>query len=90
MATVFLPTPLRRFANGQAKVQVEGATLAQLFDNLDSAYPGLKERLFDEGGEIKRFIQVFINEEDARTLQGLATPLSGRDEVSIVPAMAGG
>ncbi len=90
MATVFLPTPLRRYAEGQSKVQVEGATLGDVLNNLDTSYPGLKDRLFDESGEIKRFIQVFVNEDDARTLQGKATPVGPRDEVSIVPAMAGG
>ena len=90
MATVFLPTPLRRYANGAAKVQAEGTTLGQVFDNLEQSYPGLKERLYDESGEIKRFIQVFVNDEDVRSLQGPATPVGPRDEVSIVPAMAGG
>jgi len=90
MATVFLPTPLRRYADGQSKVQVDGATLGDILTNLDTAYPGLKDRLFDESGEIKRFIQVFVNEEDVRALQGQATPVGPRDEVSIVPAMAGG
>lgn len=90
MATIFLPTPLRRYADGQSKVQVEGATLGELLTNLDTTYPGLKDRLFDESGDIKRFIQVFVNEEDARALQGKDTPVGPRDEVSIVPAMAGG
>ena len=90
MATVFLPTPLRRYAEGQSKVQVEGATLGDVLNNLDTSYPGLKERVFDESGEIKRFIQVFVNDEDVRGLQGTDTPVGPRDEVSIVPAMAGG
>ncbi len=90
MAIVFLPTPLRRYANGQAKVQTEGGTLGEILANLDVAYPGLKERVFDENGEIKRFIQVFVNDEDVRGLQGTDTPVGPRDEVSIVPAMAGG
>ncbi len=90
MATVFLPTPLRRYADGQTKVQAEGNTLGEVLANLDAAYPGLKDRLFDESGEIKRFIQVFVNDEDVRGLQGTETPIGPRDEVSIVPAMAGG
>jgi len=90
MATVFLPTPLRRYANGQAKVQADGATLGELLTNLDQSYPGLKERLYDETGELKRFIQIFVNDEDVRGLQGAATPVGSRDEISIVPAMAGG
>lgn len=90
MATIFLPTPLRRYTDGQSKVQVDGATLGELLQNLDTSYPGLKDRLFDENGDIKRFIQVFVNEEDVRGLQGASTPVGPRDEVSIVPAMAGG
>ncbi len=90
MATVYLPTPLRRFASGQSKVQVDGSTVGQVLQNLDTSYPGLKERLYDENGEIKRFIQVFVNEEDVRGLQGDDTPVDARDEISIVPAMAGG
>ena len=90
MATVYLPTPLRRYANGQSKDQVDGATVGDVLHNLDTSYPGLKERLYDENGEIKRFIQVFVNEEDVRGLQGNATPVEARDEISIVPAMAGG
>ena len=90
MATVYLPTPLRRFASGQSKVQVDGSTVGQVLQNLDTSYPGLKERLYDENGEIKRFIQVFVNEEDVRGLQGDDTPVDARDKISIVPAMAGG
>ncbi len=90
MATVYLPTPLRRYANGQSKVQVDGSTVGQVLQNLDTSYPGLKERLYDENGEIKRFIQVFVNEEDVRGLEGDNTPVDARDEISIVPAMAGG
>ncbi len=90
MATIFLPTPLRRYANGAAKVQADGQTLGDVLDSLEHSYPGLKERLFDENGELKRFIQVFVNDEDVRGLQGTATPVGARDEISIVPAMAGG
>jgi sulfur-carrier protein len=90
MATVFLPTPLRKYSNGAAKVQAQGATLGDVIDNLEQSYPGLRARLYDETGEFKRFIQIFVNDEDARSLQGAATPIGERDEVSIVPAMAGG
>ena len=90
MAIVFLPTPLRRYANGQAKVQAEGGTLGEILANLDAAYPGLKERVFDESGEIKRFIQVFVNDEDVRFLEGLETVVKEGDSLAIIPAVAGG
>ena len=90
MATVRIPTPLRRLTNNQAKVQVGGDTVNDLVNKLDSTYPGMKDRLVDETGDIKRFINIFVNGNEIRTLQGGATPLKDADEVSIIPAMAGG
>jgi len=90
MATVFLPTPLRRLTGGKSKVEVEAGTVAELIDVLEREYPGMRERLCDETGEIKRFINLFVNGEEIRTLQGLSTPIEARDEVSVIPAMAGG
>ncbi len=90
MATVRIPTPLRRLTGGQAKVQVNGGNISELVSSLDRAYPGLKDRLVDETGDIKRFVNIFVNGEEIRTLQGAATPLKDADEVSIIPAMAGG
>ncbi|MFQ6058361.1 MAG: MoaD/ThiS family protein [Anaerolineae bacterium] len=90
MATVYIPTPLRRLTNGQARVEAEGKNIAQLIEGLEADFPGFKARICDESGEIKRFINVFVNEEDIRTLQGKDTPLREEDEVSIIPAMAGG
>ena len=90
MATVRIPTPLRRLTNNQAKVQVGGTTVNDLVNMLDSTYPGMKDRLVDETGDIKRFINIFVNGDEIRTLQGGATPLKDADEVSIIPAMAGG
>ena len=90
MATVRIPTPLRRLTGGQAKVQVNGGNVVELLSSLDRTYPGMKERLVDETGDIKRFINIFINGEEIRTLQGSATPIKDADEVSIIPAMAGG
>jgi molybdopterin synthase sulfur carrier subunit len=90
MPTVLIPTPLRRLTANQAKVDVAGDTVDALLHNLDAAYPGIGERLFDGDGQIKRFINVFVNEDEIRTLQGADTPVASGDKVSIVPAMAGG
>jgi len=87
---VRIPTPLRRLTNGADEVAVEGATIAALIDNLEAAYPGLKARLCDEAGEIRRFVNVYVNDEDVRFLGGKDTALKAGDEVSIVPAIAGG
>ncbi|MBI1802611.1 MAG: MoaD family protein [Chloroflexi bacterium] len=90
MPIVRIPTPLRRLTAGQAKVQVGGASVHELVASLDKTYPGLKDRLVDETGGIKRFVNIFVNGEEIRTLQGADTPLKDGDEVSIIPAMAGG
>jgi molybdopterin synthase sulfur carrier subunit len=90
MPTVLIPTPLRRLTTNQAKVDVAGDTVDALLHNLDAAYPGIGERLLDVDGKIKRFINVFVNEDEIRTLQGAETPVAPGDRVSIVPAMAGG
>jgi molybdopterin synthase sulfur carrier subunit len=90
MATVYVPTPLRRLTAGQAKVSVEANTVAELVEKLEASYPGVKDRLLDEDGKVKRFINVFVNGEEMRGLQSEATSLNPNDEVSIIPAMAGG
>ncbi len=90
MATVLVPTPLRRFTGGQSKVSASAATIGELIGALDAQYPGVAEKLLDGGGEIKRFINVFVNDDEVRSLQGLATPVGDNDRISIVPAMAGG
>jgi molybdopterin synthase sulfur carrier subunit len=87
---VKIPTPLRRLTNDQEKVQADGGSLAECISGLDGTYPGLKERLCDEQGELRRFVNVYINGEDVRFLSGLQTPLKQGDEISIVPAVAGG
>ncbi|RMH61129.1 MAG: MoaD/ThiS family protein [Zetaproteobacteria bacterium] len=88
--TVRIPTPLRKLTGGADEVRVEGGTIGELIDNLEAAYPGLKERLCDESGEIRRFVNVYLNDEDVRFLDGRDTKLKDGDEVSIVPAIAGG
>lgn len=90
MATVRIPSPLRRYTNGQSKVESQGANINELISNLEAQYPGIKSRLCEENGQIKRYVNVFVNETEIRTLQGAETPLTDKDEVSIIPAMAGG
>ena len=88
--TVRIPGPLRRITNGVDKVEVEGSNLGGLIGELDSQFPGMKERLLDENGELRYFVNLYLNNEDIRFLQGLDTALNAGDEVSIVPAVAGG
>jgi MoaD family protein len=90
MATVRIPTPLRKLTAGQEEVQAEGATIGALLEDLDKKHPGIRERIFDEKGQVRRFVNIFANEEDIRFLQNLDTPVKDGDEVSIVPAIAGG
>jgi len=88
--TVRIPTPLRKLTGGADEVTVDGANIGELIDNLEAAHGGLKERLCDDAGEIRRFVNVYVNDEDVRFLDGRATTLKDGDEVSIVPAIAGG
>lgn len=88
--TVRIPTPLRKLTKDQADVKVEGANVGEMFDNLEAQYPGIRERLMDEKGEVRRFVNVYVNEEDIRFLDGVKTALKAGDSVSIVPAIAGG
>lgn len=90
MSTVFIPTTLRRLTGNQSRLSVEGATVGEILAALDRSYPGFAERLLDGNGQVKRFINIFVNEEEIRTLQGLATAVGPNDTISIVPAMAGG
>ncbi len=87
---VRIPTPLRALTKGAAEVQAAGGTVSELVDDLERRFPGLRERLVDDGGELRRFINVYVNEEDVRFLDGKTTRLKDGDTVSIVPAIAGG
>jgi molybdopterin synthase sulfur carrier subunit len=87
---VLIPTPLRNLTNNQAEVDAEGATIKDLIENLGKNHNGLKDRLCDESGKIRRFVNIYLNEEDIRFLQGEATAVKSGDQVSIVPAIAGG
>jgi molybdopterin synthase sulfur carrier subunit len=88
--TVIIPTPLRKFTNDTELVEVQGATVGEIFNQLEARFPGLQARLCDESGELRRFINVYVNGEDIRFLDGLQTPVSETAEISIVPAIAGG
>jgi len=89
-AKVRIPAPLRKITKDQAVVDVSGATVDEIIQNLDSAYPGLKERICDESGQIRRFINIFVNGEDIRFKNGSSTQVEDGAEVSIIPAIAGG
>lgn len=87
---VRIPTPLQKLAGDKAELNVEATTLQQVIDQLSSQNEEFKTRLLDESGNLRRFVNVYVNEEDVRFLQKLETPLKDGDEVSIVPAIAGG
>jgi len=88
--TVRVPTQLRSLTGGAGEISVEGATVGEVLKALDAAHPGLAERLFDEAGKLRRFVNVFLADEDVRFLDGLETPVVAGQTVSIVPAVAGG
>ncbi len=90
MVQVRVPTPLRKYTAGAATVEAEGATVAALVADLDRRYPGIRERVCDESGQVRRFVNLFVNGEDIRFLAHLDTPVKTGDELSIVPAIAGG
>jgi molybdopterin synthase sulfur carrier subunit len=87
---VRIPTPLQKLTGNQGEVRLEGNTLAEIIDALEATYPGIKERLCEEDGRLRRFVNIYVNEEDARFMDGLDTAVKDGDEISIVPAIAGG
>ncbi len=87
---VRVPGPLRRLTNGSAEVSVEGRTVSEALGNLDSEYPGFRDRIYDDSGNLRQFINIYVNESDIRFAHGLETPIKESDELSIVPAVAGG
>ena len=87
---VRIPTPLRKMTNNEEIVEVNAATIGDAIVELQSRYPGIKERLVDDNGEVRRFVNVYVNEEDIRFLDNQKTKLKEGDEVSIIPAIAGG
>ncbi len=88
--TVRIPTPLRKLTADNEIVEATGNTIGEIIEDLESRYPGLKERICDESGNVRRFVNVFLNDEDIRFLDERETRISDGDEVSIVPAIAGG
>lgn len=89
MATVRIPTPLRTLTGGEESVQAQGANVRALIEDLEKNHPGIKDRLLDDKG-VRRFVNIYVGEEDIHFLDGLDTPLQGNEEISIVPAIAGG
>ena len=90
MATVRIPTPLRKLTDGKEEVAATGSTVGELLVNLDKAYPGIRARICDDSGAVRKFVNIFANDEDIRFLKNLETPVKDSDEISIVPAIAGG
>lgn len=88
--TVRVPTQLRSLTGGESELQVDGSTVGEVLKAIDSQYPGLGERIFDEAGALRRFVNVFLADEDVRFLDGLNTPVQANQSISIVPAVAGG
>ena len=87
---VRIPAPLRKLTGDQEVVPAEGSTIGEILTNLDKAFPGLIERICDEQGNVRRFVNIFVNDEDIRFLEEKATAVKDGDEISIVPAIAGG
>ena len=87
---VLIPTPLQKLTKNQATVECDGSSITELLDSLETNCPGIKARLCDDQGELRRFVNFYVNSEDIRFLEGAATALQDGDEVSIIPAIAGG
>ena len=88
--TIRIPTPMRKLTNDLEVVQAAGANIGELIEDLEKSYPGIKERICDQNGNVRRFVNVFLNDEDIRFLEDKATAVKEGDEISIVPAIAGG
>ena len=87
---VRIPTPLRKITNGSDEVSVEGGNISELIENLEKSYPGMKERICEPDGKLRRFVNLYLNDEDIRFKKNLDTELKDNDELSIIPAIAGG
>jgi molybdopterin synthase sulfur carrier subunit len=90
MATVLIPSPLRRLTGGQARVEIAASTVGELLHRLDAQHPGVRSYLFDDAGALRAYVTVFVNQTEIRDAGGLQTPVGPTDEVAIIPAMAGG
>jgi MoaD family protein len=90
MSAVWIPQVLRAAVGGEKQVELQGGTVRELVGALVTRYPSLKQQLLDDGGDLNRFVNVYVNGQDVRYLAGLDTPVTDRDEVRLLPAMAGG
>ncbi len=90
MAQILIPTPLRKFTKGAEAVSIAGGNVGELLKNLESEFPGIGARICDDKGKVRRFVNIFVGEEDIRFLQNLETSVQDADKVSIIPAIAGG
>jgi MoaD family protein len=90
MSVVTIPTPLRPHTGGQAEVEAKGATVGEVLSDLGTRYPDFQKRIFDSSGELQRYVNVYVNNEDIRFLDDLGTPVGDKDIVAIIPAVAGG
>ena len=88
--TVRIPTPLRKYTQDQAEVSIEGSTVGEVIDNLEARHTGIKEKIVDDSGAIRRFVNIYVNDEDIRFLDGPGTLVKDGNQVTIVPAIAGG
>jgi len=88
--SVRIPTILRTYTGGDSEVSAEGATLSEVLDHLDTSYPGIRGRILDEQGQLRRFVNVYVGNEDVRFLDNLATPTPDGTQISVIPAVAGG
>ena len=88
--SVRIPTILRTYTGGESEVTAEGGTLAEVLDHLDESYSGIKGRILDEGGDLRRFVNVYVGNDDVRFLDGLATATPDGTQISVIPAVAGG
>ena len=90
MILIRIPTPLRAYTDGQKEIQVEGETLGSALEDLTLRYPLLRPHLFDSEGNLRPYVNIFVNQDDTRSLAGFDTPLEDRDKVMILPSIAGG
>lgn len=90
MATVLIPAPLRRLTGGQSRIEVDATSVGELLGRLDAEHPGVRSYLFDEDGQLRAYVNVFVNQTEIRQAGGLQAPVGPADEVAIIPAMAGG
>ncbi|MDE0186270.1 MAG: MoaD/ThiS family protein [Candidatus Poribacteria bacterium] len=88
--TVRIPTPLRKLTSDQPEVAAVGSNIESIIENLEANHPGIKERICDESGNVRRFVNIYLNDEDIRFLDGTATVVTDGDEISVIPAIAGG